>query len=89
MFSFRESTFYLLPLIVCNILPTDLVIKKAKIGYDITFIFKNIRCSNTFVEKTFGILDKKIIQILVTAIKCCEFGIESKFYKFHLFIYRW
>lgn len=47
-------------------------------------ILKDIGSGNTFVKETFGILDKKIVQIFVTAIKSVKHGFRRESYKFHL-----
>ena len=66
------------------ILTADFVVQEAEIRDYTSAILKDIGSGNTFVEETFGILDKKIIQIFVTAIKSVKHGFRRKSYKFHL-----
>ena len=66
-----------------NFIFTDLVVQQTKIGSNTSIVFQDIRIGNMELKRRFGILEKEIIKVLITAIESCQLIIGSQSYQFH------
>ena len=83
LFSCRESLTNLIPLTIGNILATDSVIQQTAICNNLSLILKDECVCPPLLKGTFGIVEKEIIQIVITTVKCSDDIIFCQTYKTH------
>lgn len=64
-----KTIFYLLPSAVGYFQSAYLIVQKTEICHYAAFIFKNERIGNSFLEEILGILEKKIVKVIVAAVE--------------------